>query len=279
MFIILQKMLPKRVLSRFMSGLAHSRCQFFKNWAIHRFSRYYQVDLTESLITDCQQFPSFNDFFIRQLKPGVRPLPTDSKAIACPADGSISEVGQITQAKLLQAKGEWYSLTGLLNGDIQLSQCFQNGSFLTVYLAPKNYHRVHMPITGKLTQMIYVPGKLFSVNAASVQGIPGLFNRNERVICLFETAAGPMAVILVAAMLIGGIVTTWHGRVTPQAAAKSIATHYSHSNITLQQGEELGYFEWGSTVIVLFGPDCSSWDSALCSGQAVRMGQSIGAIS
>src|SRR5262249_14882080 len=153
-----------------------------------------------------EHFPSFNDFFIRQLKPGARPLPDNSNTIACPADGMISELGAISAGQLLQAKGELYSLAGLLGGEEPITHSFQNGQFLTIYLAPKDYHRVHMPITGKLIQMRHIPGKLFSVNPTSVKGLPGLFSRNERIICLFETAVGPMAVILVAAMLIGGVV-------------------------------------------------------------------------
>ena len=278
MFITFQKLLPKRLLSRFMSCLAHSRCRPLKNWAIRVFCRHFEVDLAESVITDFQQFPSFNDFFIRELKPGVRPLPTDPHVVACPVDGAISELGPISQGKLLQAKGEMYSLTGLLGGEAKLSQLFQNGKFLTVYLAPKNYHRVHMPITGKLIEMRYMPGKLFSVNPTSVKGIPGLFNRNERVICLFETKAGPMAVILVAAMLIGGVVTRWAGRVMPQTPSQPVVTDYTHSDIVLKQGDELGYFEWGSTVILLFGPQGSNWNSDLCAGKSTVMGQSIGKI-
>lgn len=275
MFLLVQKILPRHGLSRLLGILAHWRCAAFKNCAIRCFMKYFKVDLTESLITDIEQFPAFNDFFVRQLKPNARPLPQEMAAIACPADGNISELGKIDAQRLLQAKGKYYSLLDLLGGNHEMAQRFDNGEFLTVYLAPKDYHRVHMPVTGILRQMIHIPGELFSVNAKSVNGIPQLFARNERVICLFETAVGQMAVIFVGAMLIGSVVTTWHGQVMP-AHGTPLNKRYDNPNLIFQRGAELGYFQWGSTVIVLFESKRAEWRAELVSGDAVRMGQSIG---
>lgn len=276
MFIFLQKIIPKHLLSRCLARLSHWRFKPFKNWAIRCFSAYYAVDLSESLITDINEFSCFNDFFIRKLKPGSRKLPQDQTAIASPADGFISELGHIESGKLIQAKGLNYSLRELFNDQGQTSQYFDQGGFITIYLAPKNYHRVHMPVMGVLRQMYHVAGELFSVNAISVRSIPKLFSRNERVVCLFATANGPMAVILVGACLIGSVVTSWHGVVMPNSQGKKTDIIYEDSAITLQKGDELGYFQWGSTVIVLFGPEAAHWCNDLNPGDPVCMGQIIG---
>ncbi len=276
MFILFQKILPKNLLSRLLARLAHCRCSFFKNWAIRRFSAYFSVDLSESQITDIKQFSSFNDFFIRQLKPGARIISAEAGAIVSPADGIISQLGCIRNQELLQVKGMNYTLSELFNGDDSMARYFENGEFITVYLAPKNYHRVHMPELGVLRQMYHVPGKLFSVNASSVSAIPKLFARNERVINLFATANGPMAVILVGACLIGGVSTVWHGPVMPNNSKKNLNIIYEDSAVTLPKGDELGYFEWGSTVIVLFAQGCVKWQSDLKPGDCVWVGQCIG---
>ncbi len=279
MFIFWQKIIWKHGLSRLLARFARCRCMFFKKWAIRHFIRYFKVDLSESLITDIEQFPSFNDFFIRRLKSQARPLPQDQDSIACPADGVISELGKILDGRLLQAKGCYYALNDLLGGDMKMSQYFRGGEFFTVYLAPKDYHRVHIPVSGTLKQMIHIPGQLFSVNTESVRGIPGLFARNERVICLFATDAGPMAVIFVGALLIGGVVTNWHGEVTPSRGEKPVNKIYQDSSISFQRGDEIGYFQWGSTVIVLFGPDNARWQESLQPGDSVKMGQEIGMLT
>jgi phosphatidylserine decarboxylase len=277
MFIFWQRIIWKHGLSRLLGWFAHCRCTFFKKWAIRHFIRHFKVDLSESLITDIDQFPSFNDFFVRRLKSQARPLPQDQGAIACPADGVISELGKILDGRLLQAKGRYYTLDDLLGGDMEMSRYFNGGEFFTVYLAPKDYHRVHIPVSGTLKRMIHVPGQLFSVNTESVQGIPRLFARNERVICLFATAAGPMAVIFVGALLIGSVVTAWHGEVMPSRGEKPVNKIYQDSSISFQKGDEIGYFQWGSTVIVLFGPDYARWQESLQPGNSVKMGQEIGA--
>ncbi|MBS0350593.1 MAG: phosphatidylserine decarboxylase [Proteobacteria bacterium] len=276
-FIFFQKVLPKHFLSRLLGRLAHSRCRVFKNWTIKIFIKYFEIDLSEAVVTEIDHFPSFNDFFIRKLKPEVRPIPNDPKIIAAPADGIISQMGQIQKGNLLQAKNHLYSLEELLGGDIETSRLFQNGQFCTIYLSPKDYHRVHMPISGKLEKMIYVPGKLFSVNHKSVKGIPRLFNQNERVICLFETAAGPMTMIFVGAMLVGGIVTQWSGKVLP--AKVSFPVEQANTLVFLNQGEEAGFFQWGSTVILLFGEQQIEWRADLNSGARIKVGERIGLLN
>ncbi len=275
MFLFFQKILPKHLLSRLLGFLAHCRCKTFKNTAIRIFMHYYPINLSEAQISDIHQFPSFNDFFIRRLKQGARVLPDDTTAVICPADGNISEIGNIHAGRLLQAKGQHYSLIDLLGGDLELAQNFMEGNFATIYLAPKDYHRVHMPVAGRLQQMIYIPGQLFSVNFTAANHIPQLFSRNERVVCIFQTEIGLMAVILVGAMLIGSVVTSWQGQVMPSSGRKPFKTNYENSNIHLQRGEELGYFQWGSTAIVLFAPGNVNWQD-FQSGDAVLMGQTIG---
>lgn len=276
MFIFFQKILPKNLLSRSLARLAHWQWRPFKNWAIRCFCAYFSVNLSEAQVSDINQFPSFNDFFIRRLKPGARTFSQEPLAIACPADGIISQLGRIRSEDLLQAKGINYTLSELFNGNEQMARYFENGEFITVYLAPKDYHRVHMPVMGVLRQMDHVPGKLFSVNAASVSAIPKLFARNERIISLFATANGPMAVILVGACLVGGVSTAWHGVAMPNSRKQKLNIIYEDSTVTLQKGEELGYFQWGSTVIVLFAQDCMNWRPELQPGDSVRVGQTMG---
>ena len=271
-----QKCFPQHTLSRCLGALAEKRRQRLKNWVIRRFIHHYHVDMSEALESNYRHYANFNDFFTRALKPNVRPLPVDSQSVACPVDGSISEFGQICMDQLLQAKGIEYDLAGLLGGDPVLTKQFWNGSFFTVYLAPKDYHRVHMPLMGKLQQMIYVPGELFSVNEASVANIPHLFSRNERIICIFDTTAGSMAVIMVGAMIVGSISTVWHGIVKPYKVREIRHWDYVQHQVVLERGQEMGHFRLGSTVIILFVKDAMQWDSALFAGQEVRMGQTLG---
>lgn len=276
MFIFFQKILPKNLLSRLLARLAHWRWPPFKNWAIRSFSAYFSVDLSESQVSDINQFSSFNDFFIRRLRPDARAFSPEPADVISPADGIISQLGDIRGKDLIQAKGINYTLSELFNGDEQMARYFENGEFITVYLAPKDYHRVHMPIMGILRQMYHVPGKLFSVNSASVSAIPKLFARNERVINLFATVNGPMAVILVGACLVGSASTAWHGVVMPSPRKQNLNIIYEDAAITLQKGEELGYFQWGSTVIVLFAQNCVKWRQDLQPGDSIRVGQTMG---
>jgi phosphatidylserine decarboxylase len=276
LFITFQHIVPQHLLSRGVGRLAASENTFVKNTFIKNFAAKYQVNMAEALEENPLAYKSFNDFFTRALKPNARPIATDSKAIISPADGAISQIGAITADKIFQAKGHDYSVTTLLGGDEQRAEAFIGGQFATVYLSPKDYHRVHMPFTGKLTQMIYVPGDLFSVNTTTAENVPNLFARNERVVCLFDTEVGQMAVVLVGAMIVAGIATAWAGNLAPQG--KNIVTTNYDGSITLKKGDELGRFYLGSTAIVLFGANVMQWRNNLTATTPVRMGEAMGQI-
>jgi len=276
LFITFQHIVPQHLLSRSVGTLAASENTFVKNTFIKNFAAKYQVNMAEALEENPLAYKSFNDFFTRALKPNARPIAADSKAIISPADGAISQIGHISADKIFQAKGHDYSVTTLLGGDEQRAAEFIGGQFATVYLSPKDYHRVHMPFTGKLTQMIYVPGDLFSVNTTTAENVPNLFARNERVVCLFDTEVGQMAVVLVGAMIVAGIATAWAGNLAPQGK-KVVTTNYDGS-ITLKKGDELGRFYLGSTAIVLFGANVMQWRDSLTATTPVRMGEAMGKI-
>jgi len=276
LFITFQHIVPQHLLSRSVGTLAASENTFVKNTFIKNFAAKYQVNMAEALEENPLAYKSFNDFFTRALKPNARPIAADSKAIISPADGAISQIGHISADKIFQAKGHDYSVTTLLGGDEQRAAAFIGGQFATVYLSPKDYHRVHMPFTGKLTQMIYVPGDLFSVNTTTAENVPNLFARNERVVCLFDTEVGQMAVVLVGAMIVAGIATAWAGNLAPQGK-KVVTTNYDGS-ITLKKGDELGRFYLGSTAIVLFGANVMQWRDSLTATTPVRMGEAMGKI-
>lgn len=275
--ILLQHVLPQHLVSRVAGQLAACRAPWFKNWFITRFVRAYGVNMQEAQQEDPTQYQHFNDFFTRPLKPGLRPLPADAAAIACPADGAISAIGRIDNGSIFQAKGKSFSLQALIGGDDNWVQRFRNGSFATVYLSPKDYHRVHMPFGGTLREFLYIPGDLYSVNQNTAENVDGLFARNERAVCLFDTDAGPMAVILVGAMIVAGIETVFAGRVAP-AGRRVQRTSYTNAQppLRLERGAELGRFLLGSTAIVLFGRDAVSWDPRFVTGTATRMGEAMG---
>ena len=277
LFIILQYLIPQHALSRLVAKLADSEVPWIKNTFIEWFHRRYQVDMSEAVEPDPLLYPSFNAFFTRALKPDARPLEGGNETVVSPADGAISQLGPITGGRILQAKGQTYSALELLGGDPLLAQRFEGGSFATIYLAPKDYHRVHMPVAGTLRQMTYVPGQLFSVNQATAANVPRLFARNERLVCLFDTDFGPVAVVLVGAMIVAGIETTWAGQVAPPP--RSVATlRYGEllAPVRLERGEELGRFKLGSTVILLFGRDALRWSEALAPDSVLRMGRALG---
>lgn len=276
MQIWMQKCVPQHGISRCLGKLAHCRIRWLKNFLIRLFIQHYQVDLSEAEHEDYREYVHFNAFFTRLLKPGARPMPQDPQALACPVDGEVSQLGAIHGEQIFQAKGHAYSLEALLGGDASLANLFHNGEFLTAYLSPKDYHRVHMPIAGRLKKMIHVPGALFSVNHETVENVDGLFARNERVVCLFETEVGPMAVILVAAIVVAGIVVPWHGRVTPPKQQAIQEWNYSEQEIYLKRGEEMGLFEVGSTAIILFPENTMQWHDSLESASLIRLGQEIG---
>jgi phosphatidylserine decarboxylase len=274
LFIFLQYLLPHHALSRLTGKFAEGR--FAKNLLISLFISRYQVDLSDAENEDPEAFESFNAFFTRALKPAARPINDLPGAIVCPADGAISELGAIEEDRILQAKGRDYTVGQLLS-DPELADSFTGGSFATVYLSPRDYHRVHMPTAGKLLRTIYVPGKLFSVNRTTADSVPDLFARNERLVCLFETANGLMGLVLVGAMIVAGIETVWSGQICPGPnKARKLTDFSQHSPpIELAKGAEMGRFKLGSTAIVLFEPNAVILDSALQADSPVRMGEHL----
>ncbi|KHK59995.1 phosphatidylserine decarboxylase [Burkholderia sp. A9] len=250
LFVQLQHLLPKRLITRVLGFLAQRRAGALTQWAIRRFIAHYNVDLTEAVQREPGAYATFNDFFTRALLPGVRPL---AKArVVCPVDGVISQSGRIERDQIFQAKGKSFSSSALLAGDEELARQFDDGLFATLYLSPGDYHRIHMPCDGRLISMSYVPGELYSVNPATARGVDALFARNERVVCHFDSPHGPFALVLVGAVIVGSIMTAWHGVVNPPRSPSVRHWNYRNRNIILMQGEEMGRFLLGSTVVVLF---------------------------
>lgn len=277
LFIIVQYLIPQHGLSRLAGKVAECEWPWFKNRLIKWFIGRYQVNMQEAADPEPCNYPHFNAFFTRALAPGARPVAEPKNHIACPADGAISQLGDIEGGRIFQAKGQNYSLLELLGGDEAVAQPFQNGKFATVYLSPKDYHRVHMPLTGRLSSMTYIPGELFSVNTTTAENVPRLFSRNERAVCLFDTDAGPMAIVLVGAMIVAGIETPWSGQIAP-VKRQIRTTHYDRQPelVSIQKGDEMGRFKLGSTAIVLFGPNSVEWQKELTAGSPTRMGESMG---
>lgn len=277
LFIFMQYVLPHHMLSRLIGRLAECETPWFKNRLITWFVKRYQVDMSEALQEDPSAYQHFNDFFTRALKAGIRPLDSSEKSVLSPADGAISQLGKIEHGRIFQAKGHSFSLLELLGGDAERAAPFMGGSFSTVYLSPKDYHRVHMPLTGILREMVYIPGRLFSVNQTTAENVPELFARNERVACIFDTEQGPMAVVLVGAMVVASIETVWGGLITPpQRQLRSYDySQAARQPITLEKGAEMGRFKLGSTAIVLFGPDHVTWDTDFQQTSTVKVGQRL----
>lgn len=264
--------LPQHLLSRMMLALTRIRFIPFKNMHICWFAKQFNVKMDEALEPDPTAYPTFNHFFTRELKPDARYIVQEQ--LACPVDGAISQAGPIVDGRVYQAKGHNYTLQSLLGGDAELCDTFKNGSFSTIYLSPKDYHRIHMPCDATLKQMSHVPGRLFSVNNASAKVIPGLFARNERVVTVYETEYGPMAMVLVGAIFVGSIETIWHGVVTPPSRHNVKTWHYNDKQaISLARGEEMGRFNMGSTVIMVFANPDVKFTADITSGTVVRMGQ------
>jgi len=257
-----------------MQWLTRRRLPVFKNLFIRLFIRLYDVDMSQAVQTEATAYPHFNGFFTRELRPGARPIISEANTLACPVDGTVSQAGPIRDGQLFQAKGFDYSLTDLLGGASDMAGLFNNGSFATLYLSPRDYHRIHMPIGGQLQETIYVPGRLFSVNRRTTHHLPNLFARNERLVTLFDTDAGPMALVLVGALFVSGIETVWGGMITrPHASPQH--QHFGDNNataITLERGQEMGRFNMGSTVIALFDQRITMADS-LKPDTPVQMGQ------
>ena len=284
-----QYLLPHFLLSNLMYRITRIRVKWWKNWFISWFINQYKVDMSEALNSNPQTYACFNDFFTRPLKPQARPIASSTDALICPVDGTISQVGDIQTNRIFQAKGRDYNLSELLGGEHEWADLFQNGQFATIYLSPKDYHRIHMPIKGQLTQMSLVPGRLFSVSPATTRSVPKLFARNERVINYFYTDIGPVAVILVGAIFVAGIETVWHGQITPPHGTKSHHWLYETPGnekiikdkqklISLDRGDELGRFNMGSTVILLFSKDQVKWTEIAMPGTPVKMGQPLATI-
>lgn len=270
--------LPHHLLSSIMYKMARSEWPPLKKLLIEEVANRFKIDIFEAKNSHLDAYPSFNAFFTRALKPGVRPISKKPHAIVSPVDGKTSQAGEIHEGRIIQAKGHDYSLSALLAGDSKLAEKFQEGSFVTIYLSPRDYHRIHMPYTGKLREMHFVPGKLFSVSEATTQLVPSLFARNERVINVFDTEFGTMAVIFVGAIFVGSMETVWHGEVRGPNSDPTFWHYNEEQAVTLEKGEEMGRFNMGSTVILLLPPGISRWEPALKPGVAVRVGQCIGQI-
>ncbi|MES2141280.1 MAG: archaetidylserine decarboxylase [Pseudomonadota bacterium] len=275
---LFQSLLPQHGLSRFAGWIARCKQPWIKNRLIKNFIRDYQVDMSLAVKENPHDYSCFNEFFTRALKAEKRPIESDPGVIVSPVDGSISQLGDIKEGQLIQAKKVNYSLQALLGGSNELAEQFQNGKFATFYLSPQDYHRVHMPCEGSLREMIYVPGRLFSVNPQTTDQLPQLFVRNERVITLFTTPAGSMAVILVGAMLVANISTVWEGVVAPATLRQIRRWHYSENAVFLSKGNELGQFQLGSTVIILFSAHRILWSDQLKPNKKVCFGECIGQI-
>jgi phosphatidylserine decarboxylase len=271
-----QYILPHHALSSVMYKLTRSRNELFKNWLIKYVVRNYNVDMSAAVEEEPTAYPYFNKFFTRPLKPEARPIVKGDHNIACPVDGTVSQAGAIEQGRIFQAKGRDYTLHELLGGNDEWAQAFDKGNFATIYLSPRDYHRIHCPLDGTLKEMIHVPGRLFSVSPATTRVVPRLFARNERVISIFETEFGPMAVILVGAIFVSSMDTVWAGTITPPAGKNIQHWNYADRPFSLKKGDEMGRFNMGSTVILLFARNKMQWSQTLQAAQSVQMGQSIG---
>jgi phosphatidylserine decarboxylase len=276
LFITLQHVLPQHFLSRAVLRLTRVRAPWVKNTLISKFVREFKPDVSEAAQPDALSYGSFNEFFTRALREGVRPVEADPRILVSPVDGTVSQIGRLDGSRLLQAKGHSFTLEALLAGS-SAAETFRGGNFATLYLAPYNYHRIHMPMAGTLRAAWYVPGHLFSVNAVTAESVPNLFARNERVVCLFESGTEAFAMVLVGALFVGSIATVWHGDVTPRTPRKltELPLDRSRSSLSLEKGAEMGRFNMGSTVILLTPAGSSDWRQPLAPGSRIRMGEAL----
>ncbi|MGH8399119.1 MAG: archaetidylserine decarboxylase [Gammaproteobacteria bacterium] len=270
-----QYLLPQHTITRTTHWLTRVEIPAVKNWLIRSFIRHFKVDMHDAAEPESRAYPSFNAFFTRALRAGARPISPEAGTIACPVDGTVSQGGNIKRDSIFQAKGHNFTTQELL-ANTNLAGLFADGIFTTLYLSPRDYHRIHMPLDGALRQMLHIPGRLFSVNPPTTRTVPNLFARNERVVTVFETLAGPMAIVMVGALNVASIETVWAGEITPPRPKQIHAWKYQDNEIALQKGAELGRFNMGSTVILLFGRNRARWNVALTAGASVRMGQHIG---
>lgn len=270
--VLPQYLMPKLLLTRMAGRLAGAELGGFTTWTIRRFIDRYGVNMSEAAEPDPAAYPTFNQFFTRALKPGARPLA--QAPLICPVDGAISQFGRVQAEQIFQAKGHHYSVTALVGGDAALAAQFKDGHFATIYLSPKDYHRIHMPCEGRLMRMIHVPGDLFSVNPTTARGVPGLFARNERVVCVFEGPQGPWIMVLVGATIVGSMATVWHGVVNPPRPGRVRTWHYEDQRFSYAQGDEMGRFLLGSTVVMLFPKEQAvTFNPTWVPGGPVRLGQ------
>jgi phosphatidylserine decarboxylase len=268
-----QYLLPKGALTRFAGWVASGRWGGVTHAIIRRFVRKYQVNMAEAAQPDITAYPSFNEFFTRALAPGARPL-ADAPWV-CPVDGAISQLGAIEGDRIFQAKGHHYTTRGLVGGDADMAARYEGGHFATIYLSPRDYHRIHMPCDGRLRRMTHVPGDLFSVNPTTARGVPGLFARNERVVCEFDTPHGPMVLVLVGATIVGSMATVWHGVVNPPRPGTVREWRYDDTPVDLKRGDEMGRFLLGSTVVLLFPRGTVAFNPQWAAARPVRLGEAM----
>ena len=272
--VLPQYLLPKKALTYFAGWVASRRWGGLTTRLITWFVQRYEVNMAEAAEQDPAAYACFNDFFTRALRAGARPLAHSTWV--CPVDGAISQFGAVEQGQIFQAKGHRYSTQALLGGDAALAALFEGGAFATIYLSPRDYHRIHMPCDGSLKRMVYVPGDLFSVNPSTARRVPGLFARNERVVCLFDTAHGPMVLTLVGATIVGSMATVWHGVVNPPRRPRVTVWDYEDGAVSLRQGDEMGRFLLGSTVVLVWPRNTLDWSRAWTAGAPVRVGEGMG---
>lgn len=272
-----QYILPKHLLSRIVGWLAAAEAGFITQFLIKIFVKAFKVDMSEAKHSDPSYYKTFNAFFTRELKDDIRPIEDNDKQLCHSVDGRVSQFGKIIGDDIFQAKGHNYSLTTLLGGKPELASVFKGGDFATIYLSPKDYHRIHMPIDGKLSDMLHVPGELFSVNPLTAANVPGLFARNERVVTIFDTPVGKVAIVLVGATIVASIETVWAGNITPPAGKTVQHWQYEEQDISLEKGDEMGRFKLGSTIVVCFEKDAVEF-ADLQAGMVTRLGQAFATI-
>ena len=271
--VLPQYLIPKRALTTLAGKFASAELGGVTTSVIRRFVARYNVNMGEAANPDVASYASFNDFFTRALRPDARPLARAD--LICPVDGTISQFGSIEKDQVFQAKGHRYSTTALVGGDAGLAARFDHGHFATLYLSPRDYHRIHMPCAGRLTRMVHVPGDLFSVNPVTARGVPGLFARNERVVCVFEGEHGPFVLVLVGATIVGSMATVWHGQVNPPRTGQLRTWDYAPDQVSLQQGEEMGRFLLGSTVVMLFPTGPLRFNTEWAPARPIRLGEAM----
>ena len=271
--VLPQYLMPKQAMTALAGKFASAQLGGLTTSVIRGFVSHYKVNMAEAANPDIAAYASFNDFFTRALQPGARPL-ADADLV-CPVDGAISQFGPIQKDQIFQAKGHSYSTTALVGGDSSLAARFDDGYFATLYLSPRDYHRIHMPCAGQLTRMVHVPGDLFSVNPTTARGVPGLFARNERVVCFFDSAHGPLVLVLVGATIVGSMATVWHGQVNPPRTGVLRHWDYPAGQVSLQKGEEMGRFLLGSTVVMLFPKGPFQFNAEWAPARPVRLGETM----